>query len=147
MKKLFIAILTVVMVLSGLTVYASNTLEENSVRLDNPERLNKIIITLLMPEVEKDVNNFYKSYLSIEPTVVAYFGDSNITHIVGDIESSMYTVTIEIEPYIGPHISVGRDRMTFDVSADGTVKMKSHDHLESYQLPQHLQSLIKKPLP
>lgn len=147
MKKLLIAVLASVMVLTGFTANAVNSEEKSSISLENPERLNKIIITLLMPEIQKAVNDFYEPYLSIEPTVVAYFGDSKITNIIGDTESSIYTVEVEVEPYVGPHISIGRDRMTFEIRAGGTATIKNYEHLKNYDLPQNRQHLIKKPLP
>lgn len=147
MKKLIITILTLGLLVSGFTVYAANNANENAVGLENPERQNTVIITLLIPEIQKAVNEFYEPYLSIAPTVVAYLGDAKMIDIVGETDSSRYTVTVEAEPYIGPHIQVGRDSITFDVLADGTVNLKNYEHLKSYELPPHLQSLIKKPLP
>jgi len=147
MKKLLSAALVLVIVATGVTVYALGYTGKSPVSSDDSERLDKIVMTLLIPKIQKSVDDFYEPYISIEPTVAAYLGDSKITSIVGDVGSSIYTVTVELEPYVGPHISIGRDKMTFEISADGTVNMKKYEHLKSYDLPQNLQSLIKKPLP
>lgn len=147
MKKLLSTALVLVMVSTGFTVNALENKGESPVILDNSERLGKIVITLLIPEIQKYVNDFYEPYISIRPTVVAYLDDSKIANIVGDVDSSIYTVVVELEPYVGPHISIGRERITFEILADGVVNMKKYEHLTSYALPQNLQSLIKKPLP
>ncbi|MDD3346703.1 DUF3888 domain-containing protein [Oscillibacter sp.] len=123
----------------------------DALALEDPVRLNDMVITLLMPPIEDAVNRFYEPYLTIEPTVVPYYG-SKIVSIQGGeqihagISNSHYTVTVEVFLYVGPHLSVGKDRITLDVQVAG-VTVKNYEHLESYPLTPSYQSLMKKPLP
>ena len=120
--------------------------------IDDSTRLNDIVITLLMPELVNTVNAFYSQYLSENPTIAPYFG-CHITDIKGDelihegIQNSEYTVTVEVLPYVGAHSPVGKDRITLHFDAGGAVTVIKHEHLESYELPPHLQNMIIKPLP
>jgi hypothetical protein len=141
MKKLFLTLIIAVL-LSGLTCLSP----ANALDLENPARLNSIIMTLLIPEIQSAVNEFYAPYLTIQPTVVAFLG-SKIVGIDGGENSSHYTVTVEIFPYIGPHISVGSDRLMLYISPLGNVTVKNFEHLESAYLPWNLQPALKKPLP
>ena len=104
-----------------------------------------------MPSIKDAVDRFYEPYLTIEPTVVPYNG-AEITQIHGGerilegINDSQYTVVVDVLPYIGPHISIGKDRITLAVRPDG-ITVEKFEHLESYDLPSNYRSLIKKPLP
>lgn len=123
-----------------------NNVKDN-IDINNPQRLNTIILSLLTPEIQNAINNYYEAYLNIHPKFEAFFGTSKIVDIQGDILSSLYQLRIEVEPYVGPHISVGRDRILVEVYSDGTASVKDFTHLESYELPPNLHSLIRKPLP
>ena len=124
--------------------------------LDDPARLNDMVITLLMPQIANAVKNFYEPYLTVVPTVVPYF-NSKITQIQGGegihegAGNSHYIVTVEVMPYTGPHDPVGKDRVTLDLQMDeqegSRVAVKNYEHVKSYTLPPNLQSLLKKPLP
>ena len=119
--------------------------------LDDSVRLNDIVITLLMPQITSAVESFYAPYLTIKPTVVPYYG-SKIIQIQGgesiheDINNSHYTVTVEVLPYVGAHLSVGKDRITLNIQSDN-VTIKNYEHINSYPIPPHYQSIIKKSLP
>lgn len=131
MKKVILSIVFI-FCLQG---YSVNAIEESK-----PTETEKIIINLLMPHIISSVNDFYYPYLYDYPTVASYYG-SSVT-IINSNE-----ILVEVLPYVGPHIAVGKDQITFDVSNLGEVTVKKYDHIESYQLPEHLQSLIKTPLP
>ena len=119
---------------------------------DDPVRLNDIVITLLMSPIKDAVNNFYKPYLTIDPTVAPYYG-CEIVKIQGGeriregISNSHYTITVDVLPYVGPHLSVGKDRITVEIRPNGTIKVIDYQHLQSHSLTPNYQSLIKNPLP
>lgn len=145
MKKFFIAIMIFTIFLIGATqISFADSKTENTISLNNTARLNTIVKTLLMSKIQEATNKFYEPYLTIQPTVVAYLKDSKITNIEGEISNSKYTVTVEIEPYIGPHISVGRDRITLDITADGMVTVKNFEHIKSYELPPNYKNRYRK---
>ncbi|MGE4484678.1 MAG: DUF3888 domain-containing protein [Oscillospiraceae bacterium] len=148
-KKVLFPVLIVLIMISLHNGYAKAA---DNTAADDPARLNNIIVTLLMPPISDAVNNFYKPYLTIEPTVVPYYGSKIIMIHGGErvregIYSSSFTVTVEVFPYVGPHLSVGKDRITLSVRPNGITTLESYQHLESHQLTPNYQSLIKNPLP
>lgn len=145
MKKFSVAFIAIIVAFASLTAYSANKAGEKPVSLDDLESLHKTIITLLMPEIRTSVNGFYEPFLVYEPMVAAYSA-SKITGIQNE-HDAIYTVTLEIEPYIQAHTSVGRDRMTFRISPSGAVALMDYEHLKSYELSKELQSYIKKTLP
>lgn len=102
-----------------------------------------------MPEIEKSVNDFYSPYLTITPTVVSYL-NTHILDIKGGEDgpnATHYTITVEIFPFVGPHVAVGKDHVTLNIAFDGIVTLNNFQHVESYELPWNLKPLIKKTLP
>lgn len=147
-KILFAVLLSLTLLVQAIlcsSKASANITQDDSVRLKN------MVITLLMPSIKDAVNRFYEPYLTIDPTVVPYNG-AEITEIHGGerilegINDSQYTIVVDVLPYIGPHDSIGKDRITLAVQADG-VTVEKFEHLESYDLPSNYRSLIKKPLP
>jgi len=151
MKKV-LAVVISIFVMSCLTPsYAVEA--SNGIRLDDSLRLEHMVITLVMPEVERAVKAFYAPYLTITPNVVSYL-ETSILNIKGgeDIHTggpnaTTYTVMVEVFPYVGPHDAVGKDHITLEIDPVGTVTLKGFKHIESYELPWNLKSLVKKPLP
>lgn len=144
MKKIRLMLLTGLLLLSmsGFAMAAfKGEREHDSTR----EELREIMALLLIPEIQKATDAFYKPYLSITPRVDATF--AGIESVVTGENNTGYTVVIETEPYVGAHISVGRDRVTLKISASGRATVTCFEHLSSYPLPEHLTSLIKRPLP
>jgi len=134
-KVFFVGILSFCIFFGKASAYAETS---SQIALDNPERLKSIVIGFLMPEIDMAVSKFYKPYLRIKPTVATY-QCVEITRIEG--EGPRCIVTIEIEPYVGPHEPVGKERMTFIIGHWGEVIIKQYEHLKSYDLPPHLQDL------
>ncbi|MDR1541912.1 MAG: DUF3888 domain-containing protein [Clostridiales bacterium] len=115
--------------------------------MDDTVQLNDMAITLLMHSIKGAVNSFYELYLTIEPTAVPWNG-AKIAGIQGGerihegINNSHYIVAIEVFPYVGPHLDVGKDRITLEVKMDG-VTVKGYEHMEYYALPTNYHSLFR----
>ena len=107
----------------------------DEISLLNPERLGTIIVTLLIPQIRPVVEDYYKEHLTITPTVEAY-NDSFVSNINGDIHASKYEISVVVRPYIGPHIDVGEDKISFTISSDGKAIVTGYEHLKNYELPQ-----------
>lgn len=56
----------------------------------------------------------------------------------------LFLVTIEVTPVVGPHIEVGKDQLTFSISAGSGVSLKNFKHIETYELPKNWQDIIKE---
>ena len=55
--------------------------------------------------------------------------------------TSHFIINIEVEPFIGPHITVGKDRISIDLSYPGYQKLLKFEHLVDYSLPDHYKNL------
>ena len=105
------------------------------------------LILLLYPEVNTEVHNYYKEYISDGPTVTPYsINIVDLYHAPNEYGAYHYTIILETRPYVGAHIDVGLDRITFTLSLDG-IESILFEHLESETLPPWLQHHVIKPLP
>ncbi len=149
-RKRIVFIALAALVLAGLSCHGAAKAENEAA--EDAGRLKNMIATLLIPSLQDAASLFYEPYLTIDPTIAPYYG-TEITELQGGelvsegTYSSHFTVTVEVFPYVGPHISVGKDRITLEVRGGGSVTVKNYEHLESHELPAHLKSLIKKSLP
>lgn len=104
-----------------------------------------LFVTLLYPYVEEAIDNYYDEYMTYLPGEAPYsYNFINIERTPGLNYS--YTIELEVQPYVGPHLSVGRDRITFKIDLEA-VKVEKFEHIESYELPPNYQNIFKKKLP
>lgn len=47
----------------------------------------------------------------------------------------------EVKPFFGPHITVGKDIITIELSYPGLQVIKNFEHVESYPLPERYNNL------
>lgn len=55
-----------------------------------------------------------------------------------------FSLKLQVDSYIGPHISVGLDYATFTVGGSGDVKIEKYEHIKSYVLPPNYEDIVKK---
>ena len=103
------------------------------------------LINACLPQVQEAVDNFYADYLSITPTAANYV--TTVESVTTDDNHNNATVVLNVYPYVGPHDSVGCDRITLTLSNTGTITVQDFAHLKSETLPDNLSNLIIKPLP
>lgn len=103
-----------------------------------------VITSLLVPYIQKEVNNYYKEYLTESPMIFAYSVD--IISAKRKYETG-YLIELEViaHPYVGAHNTVGDERLIIETGGLGSVEVKKFEHIKSYPLPPHLQNIIKKP--
>lgn len=111
----------------------------------NPELYRELFITLIYPQVEAAIAAYYDNYMTYLP------GEDPWSYEILNIEKTpmsnySYTVQLQVRPYVGPHLSVGLDRITLMLSLSGTEALK-FEHLESYPLPPHYSGIMKSKLP
>ena len=100
-----------------------------------------VIITALAPTIDKAVDDYYKNVLSESPGY-----DSSSIKIL-NIErpnanrTSHFIINLEIEPFIGSYLMVGKDRISIDLSYPGLRKLLKFEHEEDYPLPEHYKDL------
>ena len=102
-----------------------------------------VITSLLVPYIQKEVNNYYKEYLTEAPMIFAYSVD--IISAKRQYETG-YLIELEViaHPYVGAHNTVGDERLIIETGGLGSVEVKKFEHIKSYPLPPHLQNIIKK---
>ncbi|MFL0165267.1 DUF3888 domain-containing protein [Candidatus Clostridium helianthi] len=145
MKKIVFAISISIVVTSFICpfyAYAAAIKQQSSITDDSKEIIYRdIVLSLLIPYIQKEINNYYKEYLTESPTIAPYSVD-----IVNVKRVSVYRIQFEViaHPYVGPHITVGDDRMIIETAADGSVEIKKFEHIKSYELPWNWKHIIKK---
>ena len=106
------------------------------------ELMMDLFFSLLSPVIDQVVWNYYSDFLTENPTVYPY--QINILNIerIGEYRSFEFIITIEVTPVVGPHIDVGKDRITFYITPS-TVKLRKFEHIETYELPPNWQHIKK----
>lgn len=118
-----------------------------SEQVDSPRlRIQDILMNFLNPHIDDAVCNYYKQILTECPGVYPYFADVIKSQRMNGFRGFILQITLDVTPTIGPHISVGKDRITFEVSAGPTVKMINYKHLETHELPEHWKDINREPL-
>ncbi len=144
MKKLIVVVIVLSMLAGFIPVQAISADSPADNQSDDTYR--RLSLTLLSPYVDKAIDDFYDEYLTYLPLEDTW--DYRVLSIrapqPGDY---FYTVILEVLPYVGPHLTVGRDRITLKIDNRGNVVLEKFEHLESHELPPHYQNMIKKKLP
>ncbi|MCG5252950.1 DUF3888 domain-containing protein [Brevibacillus agri] len=96
-----------------------------------------VILTLLSPQIEKEVHQYYSKLLTEPPTFSPYYGTEMTIDRPGGYRTSQFIVKVKVTPYVGPHIAVGEDLITFSINGGGQVKVLGYKHLEDHKLPPH----------
>ncbi|MGL5675907.1 MAG: DUF3888 domain-containing protein [Cellulosilyticaceae bacterium] len=105
------------------------------------------LILILFPEVEKQISNYYKDYLSDGAYIAPYSVELIDLYRTPNATSGYdYTINLKTMPYRGAHISVGLDHITIQLGLNGIVSSELQ-HIESYAIPPWLENIIIKPLP
>lgn len=106
--------------------------------LSQDEVYEQTIIRFLMPSINTFTEGYYGQYLSTIPTVTTY------TVTIQEVKKSggYYLIKVKIRPYIGAHITIGEDDLTYRLEVDGEVVLVDHNHLKSYSIAPWLQGLI-----
>lgn len=101
---------------------------------------------MLLDEIDKAVSNYYSEYLTESPLVYPYQIDIVNVKRVGEFRTFHFYITLEVIPVVGPHLSVGKDKVTFEISPTipGQVKLKKFEHLETHELPPSWKHIIKQ---
>ncbi|MFY0759697.1 DUF3888 domain-containing protein [Metabacillus dongyingensis] len=106
-----------------------------------------MLMLFLGDPIEKAVNNYYSIILTENPLIYPYQIDVVKVERVGGFRTFHFIITLETTPVVGPHISVGKDRITFEIAPTipDQVKLIKFEHLETHKLPPHWQNIIRKP--
>ncbi|MEK4339109.1 DUF3888 domain-containing protein [Brevibacillus sp. FSL L8-0710] len=103
----------------------------------DPMIYQDVILTLLSPNIEKEIRRYYSKFLTEPSTFAPYYGTEMTIERPGGYRTFAFIVRVKTTPYIGPHISVGEDLITFSINGGGCVKVLEYKHLENHELPPH----------
>ncbi len=140
---------TVPILIALLLAFSSqiHTKAENMPTEDSPElQMKDMFMLLLSPAIDKEVSDYYSDFYDTTPLVYPYQINVVNTERIGGFRTFHFEITIEVTPVVGPHISVGKDRLTFGISPTlpGQIRLKEYKHLETHELPPNWQHIIKK---
>ena len=107
------------------------------------ELMMDLFFSLLLPNVQEAVSNYYSDYLTTSPLVYPYQIKILKMERTNGYRGFMFLVTIEVTPVVGPHNPVGRDQLTFSITPS-EVLLKEFKHLETYELPPNWQDIIEE---
>ena len=107
------------------------------------ELMMDLFFSLLLPNVQEAVSNYYSDYLNTGPLVYPYQIKIVKMERTNGYRGFMFLVTTEVTPVVGPHIEVGRDQLTFSITPSEVI-LKNFKHMETYDLPPNWQDIIKK---
>ncbi|MGE7930468.1 DUF3888 domain-containing protein [Lysinibacillus xylanilyticus] len=134
-KMLLIFILPLVLI----TSFQTTTVSSAEPTRDSDElRLQDMLILMLTPYIEKDLNSYYypKILRDFSPYVTPWKIKLIETSRVNGFRGFILQITFEIEPTDGGQwIPVGKDRMTYEISVGPEVKLINHTHLKTYEYP------------
>lgn len=122
-----------------ITSFQTPTLSYVKPTQDSEElRLQDMLMLMLTPYIQKDLISYYRPKIlkDFAPHVTPWRIEVIETKRVNDFRGFILEITFEIEPTDGGHwIPIGRDRMTYQISAGPEVKLISHTHLKTYEYP------------
>jgi len=106
----------------------------------NDEPLNRLVLTLLAPKIQEQINRYYKNKLTVSPMFTPFLDGT-------DIEVKYYPSHIDVRvktiPYVGPHLDIGIDSMRFSIDNSGSIVAQEYKHIKDYDLPPNWKEIIK----
>ncbi|MCL2320481.1 MAG: DUF3888 domain-containing protein [Oscillospiraceae bacterium] len=145
MKKILILVIMAFIFLN-FTISAKTSIEKK----DSREKIyTDIIFTFLRSTIDKAIDDYYHDVAWSTPG----YGGADYTNILrierinepNQYRPQRFIVEIEVEPYIGPHITVGKDRIIMEIDPDAEVHLIKFEHLESYEMPEHYDGFYLDP--
>lgn len=125
-----------------LQTQSSNTIYET--KLQNTSSYDAALVNTFLDAIKDATVAFYADKYTIPP-VVSYYSISLQSIKPKDITSpaSHILMTFKTKPYLGAHNTIGIDEITFQASYTGETSLIEYKHIQSFDLPKHLQDLLK----
>jgi hypothetical protein len=144
MKKKIILVVTIfILIVVVITIKNAivNTKAKQAKEESQDILYQDVIITALVPTINTAIDDYYRNILTESP-----FYDSSSIKILNIERPNGYRtwyfiINIEIKPFIGPHIPVGKDRISIELSSSGLQEILSFKHVKDYPLPERYKDL------
>jgi hypothetical protein len=97
--------------------------------------LQDMLMLFLLPHINKKIDEIYLNLLTYSPEVYPYFVDITQVQRINGFRGFHFIITVEVVPTVGPHIPVGKDSITFDLSPTNpdNVMLVNWEHLKDPQ--------------
>lgn len=142
-KKSLLAITIILFIVVIITIKITfvNTTAKQAEEKSQDVLYQDVIITALAPVINKAVIDYYKNIFTESPLY-----DQTSIKILNIERPNGYRtwhfiINIEVDPFIGPHITVGKDRLSIDLSYPNYPEVLKFEHVEDYPLPEHYKHL------
>jgi hypothetical protein len=93
-----------------------------------------VFMTLLLPCINKAVDNYYEENTGYTPIVDPWQPDVLSIERPNGYRTILFIIKLEVMPYLGAHNSIGLDHITIRVSS-GEVRVEKFEHIKSYPIP------------
>lgn len=108
-----------------------------------------MLMLFLLPHMEQKLNEVYANKLTVHPDQYPYFIEVIHAERLNGFRGFDLLITLDATPTVGPHIPVGKDRFTFEVSPGlpGSVKLLRFKHLKDpdpKEFPPNYLDILKK---
>lgn len=124
-KRIIVIFLVLTALLQAGICYGEINKPEESREL----QFQDMLMLFLLPYIDQQLPRIYAPLLTQTPQLYPYFVDVINVERVNGFRRFVFLITLEVVPTVGPHIPVGRDRFTFEISTD-KVKLISVKHLK-----------------
>ncbi|MBN3543874.1 DUF3888 domain-containing protein [Fictibacillus barbaricus] len=132
-----------------LSLFLVNQIPSKAAFVDTTQESRELIyqdtIMLLLP-IDESIKNYYLKILTIQPTVYPYDVKMAKVQRLGEFRSFRFLYTLEVEPAVGPHVYVGKDRLVFEIASTipNLVKLNKFEHLRTYDLPPNWKHILRQ---
>lgn len=143
MKKILILVIIAVSFISS-NVFATIPIsdEEREAFKESQEVMcHDVIITFLAPTIKKAIDDYYKNTLKYLPIFATYMTNVQKVSRPNEERTGYYIIEIEVMPYVGPYLTVGKDLITIEIIYPGETKILNFEHLEDHRLPEQYNDL------
>lgn len=141
-KYILIPIITLLLLTAALLTFAESSYYEPP-KESEEELVMDLFFSLLLPEVQQAVADYYADVYYEIPLVYPYEMKILKMERTNGYRGFMFSVVIEVTPVFGAHNPVGRDHLTFSITPS-EVELLEFNHVEDVELPKHLQDLKRR---
>lgn len=106
---------------------------------------DELMIALFMDNIEADSSKFYDNYFSERLGYTNYL--YKIKEIKKEGDPVRIYITFEGSPFVGAHIQVGEDEITYKVDVFGNKTLEKFIHKKSNEIPERIRPNMIKPYP
>lgn len=109
-------------------------------------QLQDMLVLRLLPYMDDKLAAEYKNELTVNPQLYPYYVDVVKTERANGFRGFDLRITLQAVPTVGPHLPVGEDRFTFQISPAAGVKLLQFEHLKGPKkedFPPNYQDLVR----